>query len=161
MLTQELIPATKPQLDYVFSVELFMSHEKSRTRSEVTPSGLRYGYISVDGGRVFGPRLNGRVLPGGGDGPVIGQDGYPAFDARYILELDDSTLVRFENRGMREPTSTGGPVTDGTPIYFRTLPTLRVPAGPHEWLGRSIFVGAGRHTATGNLIDYFLVSEAS
>lgn len=159
-LTRESTPQTRPQLDYVFTIELDLDHQKSRTRGERTPSGLRYGYISVDGGRVYGPRLSGRVLPGGGDGPTIGMDDYPAFDARYILELDDGTLVRFENRGMREPTPSGAPALDGSEIYFRTVPTMRVPPGPHEWLGRSIFIGAGRHTPTGNRIDYFLVSEA-
>src|SRR5690625_3858537 len=106
-LTRETQPLTTPHLTYAFSIELYMDHSRSRTVGEVCPNGLHYGYISVDGGRVFGPRLSGRVLPGGGDGPAVGPDGYPAFNARYILELDDGTLVRFENRGLREPTPSG------------------------------------------------------
>ena len=35
---------------------------------------------------------------------------------------------------------------DPTSYYFRVTPKFDVPAGPHEWLGRTVIVGgADRH----------------
>src|SRR3546814_11953211 len=55
----------------------------------------RLGYIT--GGRFFGPRLNGIVLPGGGNWSRGGRLGEASsvgtFDARAVWRTDDGDLV--------------------------------------------------------------------
>jgi hypothetical protein len=147
-----------PELVYAFSVALQMDHATSRIAGEPTTRGVSYGLIAVDGGEFRGPRLSGIVLPGGGDAPEIRADGWVVFDATYVLREDDGTLIRVRNRGLREP-SAATPGADGAGLYFRTLPRFDVPAGPHDWLGRTLFVGTGRRTARGNQIDYYAITR--
>jgi len=33
-----------------------------------------------------------------------------------------------------------------------------VPAGPHEWLARTIFIGTGERRGDHSVFDYYLVS---
>src|SRR3546814_448748 len=61
----------------------------------------RLGYIS--GGRFFGPRINGIVLPGGGNWSRSGRLGDTAsvgtFDARAVWQTDDGDLVYLSYTG--------------------------------------------------------------
>jgi hypothetical protein len=152
----------KPLLEYAFSISLDLDHIKGRLETPVMVSGNKYGQVTVAGGLISGPRLSGKVLPGGGDFPTVGQDGYPHFDARYVLQADDGTLIRFRNRGLREPARfTSAAALDREEIYFRTTPTIDVCPGPHEWLTRSVFVGFGHRISTGNRIDYYELHESN
>ena len=54
--------------------------------------------IPITGGTVSGPLLNGRILPGGEDWALDGEEGRFSVWARYALELDDGTLVTVDNR---------------------------------------------------------------
>src|SRR3546814_19316985 len=55
----------------------------------------RLGYIS--GGRFFGPRINGIVLPGGGNwsrsGRLGGDASVGTFDARAVWQTDDGDII--------------------------------------------------------------------
>ena len=53
-----------------------------------TPSGKRY-IAYVTGGTFEGPRLKGRVLPGGGDWVIQRPDHVFQLDVRITLETDD------------------------------------------------------------------------
>ena len=69
-----------------------------------TPAGLRR-MIPITGGTVTGPRMNGRVLPGGADFQLILSQGTQAhLDARYVLELDDGSRVWVQNTALRVAT---------------------------------------------------------
>src|SRR5690606_17896136 len=65
-----------------------------------TPQGNRR-VIPLRGGTVSGPRLNGRMLPGGADFQVWRSDGCTEIHARYILETTAGALVYVENSGIR------------------------------------------------------------
>jgi uncharacterized protein DUF3237 len=112
-----------------------------------TPQGLQ-PVVPILGGTVDG-RIRGRVVPGGADWQVERADGVLEAEARYELELDDGTLVSVVNRGLRRAAPdvmrrlAAGELVDPAEYYFRTTPTFRAPAGPHEWLNRSVFVGRG------------------
>jgi len=113
-----------------------------------TPEGLRR-VVPILGGTLEGPRLRGRVLPGGADWQFERPDGVLEAEARYELELEDGTLVSVVNRGLRRAAPevmrllAAGELVDPGEYYFRTTPTFRAPLGPHDWLNRSLFVGAG------------------
>jgi len=114
-----------------------------------TPLGWQR-VVPITGGSVDGPRLRGRVVPGGADWQFERADGVLEAEARYELELVDGTLVSVLNRGLRRAAPevmrrlAAGELVDPAEYYFRTTPTFRAPAGPHEWLNRSVFVGTGR-----------------
>jgi hypothetical protein len=113
-----------------------------------TPEGLRR-VVPITGGIVEGPRLRGRILPGGADRQFERADGVLEAEARYELELQDGTLVSVVNRGLRRAAPevmrrlAAGELVDPDEYYFRTTPSFRAPAGPHDWLNRSLFVAAG------------------
>lgn len=102
--------------------------------------------IPILGGRIEGPRLSGKVLPGGADWPITRPDGVAEIWARYTIALDDGTLVMVTNAGLAHQTS------DGRWIGH-TVPVFEVAAPAYQWLRRSIFVGALEVTAAGDKVD--------
>ena len=125
--------------------------------------GSRQGYTPTTGGTVYGPRLQGRIVPGSGaDFANVRADGVIEINSHYLLEADDGTKIYINNRGYLVPAAPGqGVVVEGVaqPAYFRFTPTFRVPAGPHDWLSRTLIVGAGQRCAgpDHSIFRYFAV----
>src|SRR4029078_5883180 len=65
-----------------------------------TPYGERR-IIDVHGGTVEGPKLKGKVLPGGADWQSIRADGVVHLHARYTIETDAGGLVLVDSEGYR------------------------------------------------------------
>jgi uncharacterized protein DUF3237 len=105
--------------------------------------------IPITGGTVEGPRLAGKVLPGGADWQTIRADGVAELDARYTLEAADGALISVINRGLRHgPPEVMRKLIAGEPVepgayYFRCTPAFETAAPPHQWLTRTIFVASG------------------
>jgi hypothetical protein len=49
--------------------------------------------IAITGGEAKGPRLNGRILPGGADFQVIEASGLTRLHARRVVEADDGAAT--------------------------------------------------------------------
>lgn len=105
--------------------------------------------IPIAGGEVFGPRIRGKVLPGGADYQVMRSDGITDLHARYVIETEDRSLIYVENTGIRcgppelmEKLRRGEPV-DPALIYFRSAPRFETAAPGYEWLMRSLFLCSG------------------
>src|SRR4051812_26289174 len=64
------------------------------------PHGTR-ATVPVTGGTFEGPRLRGKVLPGGGDWTLLRADGVLELDLRITLETDDGALVHLTSFGLR------------------------------------------------------------
>jgi hypothetical protein len=134
-----------PELDLAFQIEIELT---PRIRYGPTFWGLERGFVGVEGGTVSGPRLNGRVVPHtGGDWPSIKPDHTVRFDARYLLEAEDGTLIELRNRGIRhgarhvlDRLQNYQPVDPGE-YYASVSPTFDAPDGPHGWLCRTMFIG--------------------
>lgn len=109
--------------------------------------------INIKGGAFAGPRLSGKVLPGGADWQIIRADGVAELEARYTLETDDGALIYVFNRGIRwgpkevmDRLAKGERVDPGG-YYFRTAPIYETSAPKYEWLNRLVAVATGeRHT---------------
>jgi hypothetical protein len=113
------------------------------------PDGDRQGYTPVAGGALLGPRLKGRVIPhSGADYARVRADGVIELNAHYLLETDDGALIYISNRGYLKPGESEpgeARVNDQglvQPSYFRLTPTFKAPAGAHEWLNSTVFVGS-------------------
>jgi hypothetical protein len=151
--------APEPGLTYVFSVraELLAPVEQG------TVDGRRMRFIPITGGSVYGPRLQGAVLSGGGDWQTISADGLTDVNARYALKANDGTVIDIVNAGVRTAPKdiidrlSRGEDVDPSLYYFRTSPRFTVAAGPHEWLRRSMFVARGIRKPDHVVIDFYIV----
>ena len=66
------------------------------------PHGIR-SIVPVTGGDFEGPRLRGKVLPGGGDWLLLRADGVLELDLRITLETDDHALIYMTFQGCVRP----------------------------------------------------------
>jgi hypothetical protein len=112
------------------------------------PHGIRT-FVPVTGGNFEGPRLRGRILPGGGDWLLLRSDGVLELDLRISLEADDHALIYMTFQGLRHgpPDSIAalarGEAVDPARYYFRTLPRFETSAEAYAFLNRTVAVGAG------------------
>lgn len=112
------------------------------------PHGIR-SIVPVTGGDFEGPRLRGKVLPGGGDWLLLRSDGVLELDLRITLETDDHALIYMTFQGLRHgpPDAIAalgrGEVVDPASYYFRTLPRFETSAESYAFLNRIITVGVG------------------
>jgi hypothetical protein len=91
-------------------------------------------YIPITGGTIAGPKLNGRVIPGGWDYQLRYESGCGTLSADYFLEADDGTIIHILN----ESFSCGVGGADGQRSFFR--PRFEAPEGPYDWLTKGTFV---------------------
>ena len=112
------------------------------------PHGTR-SIIPIAGGDFEGPRLRGRVLPGGGDWLLVRSDAVLELDLRITLETDDHAQIYMTFQGLRHgpPDAIAalarGEVVDPSRYYFRTLPRFETSTEKYAFLNRIITVGVG------------------
>lgn len=104
-------------------------------------TGLRE-MIPIRGGRVEGPLLSGRVLPGGADWCLTRGDGLIEIWARYTIETHDGVLVSVLNPGIARQDAGGD-------FIGRTTPQFEVAAGAYAWLREHVFVGTLKANGAG------------
>jgi hypothetical protein len=159
--------APLPRLEFAFEVRLRFT----RVQNIVSmPTGAGRGAVYVDSGEFSGPHIRGKAVPNsGGDYALFRPDGVLQFDARYMLQEEDGTLILMQNRGylwgrgagtmqkLRDMAFAGGPTVDPSEYYLRAAPTFEVEKGRHDWLMRHVFVGMGERKSDGNLVRYYKV----
>ena len=102
------------------------------------PHGTRVT-APIASGHFEGPRLRGKVLPGGGDWTLLRGDGVLELDLRVTLETHDAALVYLTFTGLR----------DDAHGYFRTVARFETAAPQYAFLNRLLAVGAGEIQASG------------
>ncbi len=143
---------------WAFSVSVFF-----KERIAIEASARRI-FVPAIGGDIWGPRLQGSVVPyggadfGGGGGPL---------DAHYMFQADDGHYIYINNRGYmrrvgmdpvasaerRVPSHTKGepftqdfvaPPDSQVPLRMRTSPFFDAPQdSPHDWMNHTLFIGHG------------------
>jgi len=114
----------------------------------LVPHGIRT-FVPVSGGDFEGPRLRGRIVPGGGDWLLLRSDGVLELDLRITLETDDHALIYMTFQGVRHGPPDAiealgrGEVVDPARYYFRTLPRFETSTERYAFLNRIITVGSG------------------
>jgi len=127
-----------------------------------TPLGRRR-IIGITGGKFAGPRLAGRILPGGADWQVIRSDGVACLDARYTLETTDGALIYVNNKGYRHGPAdviarlAHGEDVDPALYYMRATPWFETSAPAYSWLNRAICVASGARRAATVELDFYEV----
>jgi hypothetical protein len=151
-----------PRFEHAFTIAIELSEPrwvKPPARGEMRAA------IYAAAGEVTGPRLNGRVIPmSGGDFPLVRPNGVIDFDARYLIEADDGAIIYLENRGYRWARSEAAAErlsrneeAEFDDYYMCVTPRFDVPAGPHEWMSKHVFVGVAEKLPGANRIHYFVV----
>lgn len=137
-----------PALEFAFRIRVTVA--PALELGETTAGRRRI--IPITGGTIDGPRLSGRVLPGGADWQIVHSDGCAELEARYTLEAQDGALISVVNRGLRHgPPEVVAKLIAGEPVdpglyYFRCTPVFETAAPAHRWLTRSVFTATGeRH----------------
>lgn len=154
----------KPELELAFRVRLDF-HEGPRTRFAPGLASFTRGFVGLSGGVVEGPRLTGTVVPNsGGDWPRMWASGLIEFEAHYMLEADDGTPIYIHNRGLAySPPEVLARIEAGETVapeetYCRITPRFEAPAGPHDWLCRTILIGTAERRGNSTFFEYYAVS---
>lgn len=127
-----------------------------------TPFGDRR-IAKVAGGSFEGPKLKGRVLPGGGDWLLLRTDGVLQLDVRLTMETDDGDLIYMTYRGLRHGPAevidrlNRGEAVDPSEYYFRTAPFFETASERYGWLNRIVSVATGHRQAIGPVYDVYQV----
>src|SRR3954447_25981521 len=136
--------ATRPLFDIV--VEL-----NPRLNIGDGPFGRRI-LFGASGGSFEGPKLQGKVLPGGGDWALFRPDGTMTLDVRLTLQMQDGALVHMTYGGrLVVPSDLRADMTDEkiryqvdpARYYFRTNPLFETGAERYAWLNDIVCIGSG------------------
>lgn len=152
-------PPAAPVLRYAFSIYVTLDPPIEQGNVD----GRRKRFVPISGGVVKGPRLEGTVLPGGGDWQTIGADGLTIVDTRYSLKASDGTVIDIVNPGVRVASpEVSAKIARGEQVgpdayYFRTAPRMSVADGKHDWLRKTVFIGRGIRNPDNVQIDVFAV----
>jgi len=118
-----------------------------------TPNGDRRIRL-ISGGRFAGPKLQGDILPGGGDWLLLRPDGARSLDVRLTLRTEDGDLIYAISRGILDMSPeiyqriAAGETIDPAEYYFRTTPLFEAATEKLDWLNRVVAVSVGRLTQT-------------
>ena len=136
---------TAPELRFAFEIEVEVGDPLDFGQ---TQAGHRR-VIPIAGGLVSGPRLQGRIVPGGADWQILRPDGTGDLDARYTIQAADGALIYVVNRGIRHGSPevlarlNRGERVDPASYYFRSSASFETSAPDHAWLTRAVMVGSG------------------
>ena len=119
-----------PNCEFVYEAIVEIADVQSLGQSLL---GQRF-IVNILGGEFNGPRLKGRILPGGADRQLLRPDGIKELDALYEMQTDDGVVITVHNQ-----VTVDMPSPDQR--YAQSVVKFRAPAGQYEWLNRRVFVG--------------------
>jgi hypothetical protein len=147
-----------PLIDALPVEHLFDMHVNLQPAQPITtPVGMRMTFIAT-GGVIDGPKLQGELLPGGGDWLLVGSDGVGRVDVRATIRTHDDALIHYEARGIIKVPADGlarlaaGEVLGFDETYVRTTPMFETADERYVWL--SGLVAVGYNVLSPNHIDY-------
>lgn len=120
-----------PKLEYVFEIQAVCDPAYDCGQ---TPTGQVRNIIPITGGKVVGPKLQGKVIPGGADYQLVDKEsGRTQLEAIYSIQTHDGVNIHVRNVGILVPEKDG--------VYFRTAPKFEAPMdSPYAWLNNSLFI---------------------
>ena len=127
-----------------------------------TPYGERR-IINILGGTVEGPKLKGKILPGGADWQIVRADGVVDLRARYTVETDAGGLILVNSEGYRHSPPdvmarlARDETVDPSLYYFRAFMRFETSDPAAAWLNRILALGRGARENRVVKIDVFEV----
>ncbi len=143
---------------------IFTIHAELETITSLghTPYGERR-VIGILGGKVSGPKLNGRILRGGADWQIIRSDGAADIKARYTIETEAGALIMVTSEGLRHGPPdvmeklTRGDNVDPRHYYFRTVMRFETSDTAVDWLNRILAIARGQREPRAVRLDVYEV----
>jgi hypothetical protein len=145
--------------EFLFRITANLSEPLSLPNTSVGSRRILY----VQGGSCSGSRVNGSLLPGGGDWVLDRPDGVAQLDIRFVVRTHDDSLIYIHSHGIFDASADvrqrirNGESVDPTQYYFRTTPIFETGAEPYRWLNRMVAVGVGQRTSTGMITDIYAI----
>lgn len=119
-----------PSCEFVYEAIVDIADTNNLGQS---PMGQRF-IVNILGGEFDGPRLKGKVLPGGADRQLLRPDGIKELDALYEIQTHDGIVITVHNQVIIDMPSPDQ-------RYACSVVNFRAPEGPYDWLNKRIFVG--------------------
>lgn len=148
-----------PPLEFIFAADVRV--DPALDVGNVAKGARRF--VPIAGGEVSGPKVKGKVLPGGGDWQTIRDDGVAELEARYTLRTDDGALIFVRNYGLRHgppdviAALAAGGVVDPASYYFRGATFFETGAARYMWLTRQIVVCVGEREPAWVRVKFYQV----
>jgi hypothetical protein len=126
-----------------------------------TPYGERR-MVAITGGTVRGPKLSGRILPGGADWQLIRSDGVADISARYTIETETGARLVMSDGLRHGPPEVMARLAQGDSVdpalyYFRTAMRFETAEPSLDWLNRILCLARGKREALSVRLDVFEV----
>ena len=127
-----------------------------------TPYGERR-LVGITGGTVTGPKLAGRILPGGADWQIVRGDGAADIQARYVIEAAGGARIMVDSKGLRHGPPqvleklARGDTVDPALYYFRTAMRFETADPAFDWLNRVLALARGAREARAVRLDVYEV----
>ncbi len=147
--------------DQEYSIEHIFSYEATAVpQPEIigpVAQGMRLNaYFS--GGTVSGPKVNGKILPVGGDFITVRTDGVGDIDVRLTIQTDDGALIYQTNTGVLELGENGYEDfinQKGEPIsHVRASIRFQTAHPNYKWINRKQCIGIGQFIAMEGKVKY-------
>ena len=112
---------------------------------------------------MTGPKLSGRVLPGGADWQIMAPDGALDIHARYTIESDQGALIQVDSKGVRNgPPEVlarlgRGENLDPSLYYFRTVMRFETAHPSTDWMNRILALARGAREKNAVKLDVYEV----
>lgn len=125
--------------------------------------GRKLSICHFSGGTFSGPRLQGTLLPGGGDWAEYESDRLLRIYVKGTLKTDDGALIFLQYTGIwRTPTGVLQKVLSQNghkhfredENYLRVFATFETDAPKYSWLSEILAVGIGRKSPNGVVYDF-------
>ena len=121
-------------------------------------------YVSLLGGTVSGPELNGEIVAGGVDWQIARADGVLDIAAHYVIRTPDGAMIEVQSDGMRHgPAEVLARLARGEPArrdeyFFRTV--VRFTTGAPAWLhlNKVLALAVGERQAQQVCLDFYRVT---
>jgi len=154
--------ATAPCLRFAFAIKAKVGPVQDLGQ---TARGHRR-IIDIVGGEVTGPRLGGRILPGGADWQIVRETAEHVemrVEARFTMETQDGALIYVQNQGIRRAAPEqvrrmmGGETVDPAGYYFRMTPRFETGDPRYDWLNGVMAVPSGMRGPASVAYDVYAV----
>ena len=148
-----------PALEFVVAAHVTV--DRPLDLGDVGKGGRRI--VPITAGEFSGPRLRGKVVPGGADWQIIRSDGVAELEARYTLETDDGALIYVRNHALRHGPAevlaalAAGRSVEPSSYYFRGATFFETGAARYAWLTKHIIVCTGEREPAGVKLRFYQV----
>ena len=114
-------------------------------------------------GSFEGPKLKGKVIPGGAGWMLLRRDDVLEFEVRLALETDDKQQIYMTWKGFRHGPKevidrlNRGEAVDPDTYYFRSTPYFETSSETYGWMNRICSIATGSRTANRRNFEVFQV----